>query len=70
VPRTDSRDDATGIGHGDRFVYLGPGQRRGQHGDVLATRRCHATVRFDDGCAMLCLAADIHPIRRRPAPMF
>lgn len=61
---------ACGLGHGDRFVFLGAGKRRGKHGTVLAARRGFANVRFDDGVALLCLARDCHPIPRRPPPMW
>lgn len=37
---------------------------------VLAVRKAFASVRFDDGQAVLCLARDLHPIQRRPPPMF
>lgn len=59
-----------GIAHGDRVVFLGAGQRRGQHGDALSPRRVFAGIRFDDGVAILCLVGDLHPIPRRPPPMF
>jgi hypothetical protein len=59
-----------GIAHGDRVIYLGIGQRRGQHGDALSPRRHFAGVRFDDGAAFACRTADLHPIPRRPPPMF
>ena len=36
---------ATGICHGDRAVYLGLGQARGKHCDVLAVRGALASVR-------------------------
>lgn len=60
----------TGLCHGDRAVYLGIGQRRGKHGDVLSPRRVFATIRFDDGQASLALVNDLHPIPRRPPPDF
>lgn len=59
-----------GIGHDDRFVYLGTGKRRGKHGTVIKAWREFANVRFDDGIAVLCLARDCHPIPRRPPPMW
>lgn len=54
---------------GDRALYQGLG-RTGKQCDVLAVRRDHASIRFDDGQAVLCLAKDLHPVRRRPPPMF
>lgn len=59
-----------GIAHGDRVLYLGSGQRRGQHGNALSPRRVTAGIRFDDGVAALCLIRDLHPIPRRPPPMW
>ena len=64
---------AAGLAAGDRVLFLGLGPR-GQHGDVLsivgrAGRAC-AAVRFDSGCAMLTLRADLHPIPRRPKPIW
>ena len=61
---------ATGICHGDRAVYLGLGQSRGRHCDVLAVRGALASVRFDSGAACLALAKDCQPIPRRPPPDF
>lgn len=61
---------ATGIFHGDRAVYLGLGQARGKHCDVLAVRGPLASVRFDGGAACLALAKDCYPIPRRPPPDF
>ena len=61
---------ATGICHGDRAVYLGLGQSRGRHCDVLAVRGALASVRFDSGAACLALAKDCHPIPPRPPPDF
>lgn len=60
----------TGLCHGDRAVYLGLGQARGKHCDVLAVRGVHAAIRFDTGSACLALAKDCHPIPRRPPPDF
>ena len=54
---------------GDRALFEGLG-RIGKQCDVLAVRKAFASVRFDDGQAVLCLAKDLHPIRRRPPPMF
>lgn len=54
---------------GDRALFQGLG-RAGKQCDVLAVRKAFASVRFDDGQAVLCLAKDLHPIRRRPPPMF
>jgi hypothetical protein len=59
-----------GLSHGDRVVYLGIGQRHGQHGDALSPRRDFSTIRFDDGTATLCFTAHLHPIPRRPPPMW
>jgi len=69
VARTPA-DAGLGIAHGDRVLYLGAGQRRGQHGDALSTRRVFAGIRFDDGVAALCLVRDLNPIPRRPPPMW
>ena len=55
---------------GFRAVYLGLGQARGKHCDVLAVRGALASVRFDSGAACLALAKDCHPIPRRPPPDF
>lgn len=60
----------TGLCHGDRAVYLGLGQARGKHCDVLSVRGVHASVRFDTGTACRALAKDCHPIPRRPPPDF
>ena len=54
---------------GDRALFRGLG-RTGKQCDVLAVRKAFASVRFDDGQAVLCLAKDLHPIQRRPPPMF
>lgn len=54
---------------GDRALFQGLG-RTGKQCDVLAVRKPFASVRFDDGQAVLCLAKDLHPIQRRPPPMF
>lgn len=54
---------------GDRALFEGLG-RTGKQCDVLAVRKTFASVRFDDGQAVLCLAKDLHPIQRRPPPMF
>ncbi|MCD2324974.1 hypothetical protein LQ953_13200 [Sphingomonas sp. IC-56] len=70
MPHASTRAGRTGIAHGDRVIYLGIGQRRGQHGDALSPRKQFAGVRFDDGSAFTCLTADLHPIPRRPPPMF
>lgn len=66
----DRAGQRTGLGHGDRAVFLGTGQRRGKHCDVLAVRPPHASVRFDDVGGTLCLAEHLHPIPRRPPPDF
>jgi hypothetical protein len=55
--------------HGDRALHQGLG-RTGKQCDVIAIRRDCASVRFDDGQAVLVLAKDLHPIPRRPPPMF
>lgn len=60
----------SGISAGDRALFLGMGQLRGKHGDVLNTRPKFTTIRFDNGRAVLTLTADIHPIPRRPPPDF
>jgi hypothetical protein len=70
VPRAPDAAGCPGVAHGDRVVYLGLGQRHGQHGDALSPRRITASIRFDDGTTSWCLAADLHPIPRRPPPMF
>ncbi|RZL74928.1 MAG: hypothetical protein EOP66_11400 [Sphingomonas sp.] len=73
MARTPARAAAAAqcvFSHGDRVVFLGQGQRRGQHGDALSPRREFAGVRFDDGERILCLTAALHPIPRRPPPMF
>lgn len=44
---------------GDRAVFLG-----------LGLRGPYANVRLECGRGMLCLAADLHPIPRRPPPMW
>ena len=54
---------------GDRALFQGLG-RTGKQCDVLSVRKAFASVRFDDGQAVLCLAKDLHPIQRRPPPMF
>ena len=54
---------------GDRALFEGLG-RTGKQCDVLLVRKAFASVRFDDGQAVLCLAKDLHPIKRRPPPMF
>ena len=53
----------------DRALFQGLG-RAGRQRDVLAVRKAFASVRFDDGQAVLCLAKDLLPIKRRPPPMF
>lgn len=60
----------TGVAAGDRAVFLGIGQLRGKHGDVLNARPTFSIVRFDHGVAVLTLTADVHPIPRRPPPDF
>ncbi len=55
--------------HGDRAIHRGRG-RTGKQCDVLGVRRSFAVVRFDDGTGMLVLAKDLHPVPRRPPPMF
>lgn len=60
-----------GIGHGDRALYLAERSKlRGKHCDVLKVFGPHANVRFDEVGGMLVMAADLHPIPRRPPPMF
>ncbi|RXD05542.1 hypothetical protein EQZ23_10815 [Sphingomonas sp. UV9] len=54
---------------GDRALFEGLG-RTGKQCDVLVVRKVFAAVRFDDGLAVLCLANDLHPVKRRPPPMF
>lgn len=54
---------------GDRALFQELG-RTGKQCDVLAVRKAFASVRFDDGQAVLCLAKDLHTIQRRPPPMF
>ncbi|MES2421484.1 MAG: hypothetical protein V4595_09315 [Pseudomonadota bacterium] len=54
---------------GDRALFEGLG-RTGKQCDVLAVRKTFASVRFEDGQSVLCLAKDLHPIQRRPPPMF
>lgn len=61
---------ADGIATGDRCLCQGSGQLRGKQCDVLSVRRVHAAIRFDSGIAVLALAADLHPVPRRPPPMF
>ena len=57
------------VAAGDRAVFLGLGPR-GKHCDVLGVRGPYANVRLECGRGMLCLAADLHPIPRRPPPMW
>ncbi|WP_294191074.1 hypothetical protein [uncultured Sphingomonas sp.] len=59
-----------GIVRGDRCLYLGIGQLAGKQCDVLSVRRIFTTIRFDNGTAVLALVADLHPVPRRPPPMF
>ncbi|WP_230630638.1 hypothetical protein [Sphingomonas sp. Leaf37] len=61
---------ADGIGSGDRVLYQGIGQRRGKQADVLTARRDFASVRFDDGLAVLCRSVDLLCVPRRPPAMF
>lgn len=57
------------VSGGDRALFEGLG-RTGKQCDVLAVRKAFASVRFDDGQAVLCLGKNLHPIQRRPPPMF
>ncbi len=59
-----------GIARGDRAVFLGPGQLRGRHADVLSTRRAFTAIAVDDGPRVLTLTVHVHPIPRRPRPDF
>ena len=61
---------AGGVGQGDRAVFLGRGQLRGRHADVLSVRREFARIAIDDGPKVLTLTANCHPIPRRPRPDF
>lgn len=70
MPRAPADAGLPGISHGDRVLYLGIGQRRGQHGEALSPRRDCAGIRFDDGAALTCRTPDLHPIPRRPPPMW
>lgn len=70
MPRAPADVAAAGIGHGDRVVYLGIGQGHGRHGDAVSPRRDCAGIRFDDGTTSTCRTADLHPIPRRPPPMW
>jgi len=71
VPRADAAlVPALGLAGGDRCLYLGIGQRHGKQADVLAVRREFASIRFDSGIAVLCLARDCHPVPRRPPAMW
>lgn len=61
----------SGLSHGDRAVLLGDhGGPRGKHCTVLKAFNQFANVRFDELGGMLVLAADLHPIPRRPRPDF
>jgi hypothetical protein len=65
------RAKSRGLSHGDRAVLLGErGGPRGKHCTVLAVRRDHANVRFDEFGGMLVHVADLHAIPRRPRPDF
>lgn len=59
-----------GMTHGDRAVFLGEGQRRGKHCDVLAVRGDLSAVAFDDIGGIWCMTAHLHVIPRRPRPDF
>lgn len=61
---------APGIATGDRCLYLGIGQLGGKQCDVLSVRRVFAIIRFDSGTAVIARAIDLHPVPRRPPPMF
>jgi hypothetical protein len=59
-----------GMAHGDRAVFLGDGQCRGKHCDVLAVRGNLSAVAFDDIGGTWCMTAHLHVIPRRPRPDF
>lgn len=61
---------AIGVATGDRCLFRGIGQLHGKQCDVLSVRRVCAIIRFDSGTALVALAADLHPVPRRPPPMF
>lgn len=70
MARRLAADVGLGVGAGDRALYQGICQRRGKQADVLCVCRDLARIRFDDGSGGWCLAADLHPVPRRPPPMF
>ncbi|MEN2749264.1 hypothetical protein [Sphingomonas sp. T9W2] len=59
-----------GIAPGDRVLFTGELGPRGAHGDVQKVGRKFAGVRFDDHGAMMTPNRDLHPIPRRPKPMW
>ena len=62
---------ASGLSRGDRAVFLGLGQLRGKHADVVSARREFVVLAFDDvPRGTLTLAANVHAIPRRPKPDF
>jgi hypothetical protein len=61
---------ARGVASGDRCLFLGIGALHGKQCDVLGVFRVFANIRFDSGTAVLALVADLHPVPRRPPPMW
>ncbi|MBW6524802.1 hypothetical protein KZ810_14975 [Sphingomonas sp. RHCKR47] len=70
MARAAPAQPVAGIARGDRCLYLGIGQLAGKQCDVLSAHRAFAVIRFDTGLALLTLATDLHPVPRRPPPMF
>jgi hypothetical protein len=65
--------DVPGLAAGDRALFTSVVGPRGKQCDVqyvFGARPRFASVRFDNGNAMLALAADLHPVPRRPPPDF
>lgn len=59
-----------GIAPGDRVLFTSKIGPSGAHGDVLNVSPKFAGVCFDDHGKMIAQTKDLHPIPRRPKPMW
>ncbi len=64
--------DLPGLAAGDRALFVGRfgSRKQGEVKAVFGHRPRFATFRYDNGVSVLALAADLHPVPRRPPPDF
>lgn len=61
---------AVTLSHGDRALYRGLGAERGKQCDIIAARPATASIRLDNGTALLVTTKSLTWIPRRPPPQF